>query len=634
MFVLAGSALALPSERPDDTPMVDGRVNTIEQVGSNVWVGGQFTKVQARDGAVLDDVQNVAVFDSATGEYKDIAPMLGGEGSNVVDMDVYADPAAGKEYVAIAGKFSGPTDTKKNLVLVDGASGEVVRWYTNAPALQSVLAAPQLGRVYGGGVSLSAFDFSTGKKLWTRAKTTVDAGLRVHAITAGYRDLELDADDGQTIWAACGCDAVQGPDGVANPAKAMVKLSAEGAHDPSWKADAGSSAFGISLVEANGALYVGTGGSDFLARYPKVAAYSTKCPESAGLVCPVWKRDTSGSAQAVEVMGDQLVVGGHFWEVADQNGDNCGARVTKDPSKLDPNDECQTRYGLAVYSPDGALDPTWDPKVEGRYNLVWALRPDPLASDRLHFGGEFTSVSGIRQTFYARLSQPSGDVVAPVSQPPTHDLAAAGSTIGTSTIPVKMGWSATDDASGVASYEVQQSTDGGAYAKVASTASTSRTLSLQPGGAYQFRVRATDEAGNVGTWAEGPRFALDVRQEGAAGALAYSGGWADEALPTAFDSGTKYAREAGDVSRLDFAGTDVAWVGHKGPDQGKAEVWLDGTKVDTVDLYASSAKPRSVLYGAALDSAGPHTLEVRVLGAKRSVSSDRRVDVDAFVALR
>lgn len=418
MIMLAGGALALPSERPDDTPMVDGRVNTIEQVGSNVWVGGQFTKVQARDGTLLDSVQNVAVFDSATGEYKDIAPMLGGVESKVVDMDVYVDPDAGKEYVAIAGKFSGPTDTKKNLVLVDGASGEVVRWYTNASALQSVLAAPQLGRVYGGGVSLSAFDFSTGKKLWTRAKTTVDAGLRVHAITSGYRDLELDA-DGQTIWAACGCDAVQGPDGVANPSKALVKLSPEGAHDPSWKADAGVSAFGISLVEANEALYVGTGGSDFLARYPKVATYSTKCPESAGLVCPGWKRDTSGSTQAVEVMGaDKLVVGGHFWEVADQAGDGCGFRLATDVSRLDPDDECQTRHGLAVYSLDGTLDPTWDPMVEGRYNLVWALRPDPLAADRLHFGGEFTSVSDIRQTFFARLSASSGDVVAPVSQPP------------------------------------------------------------------------------------------------------------------------------------------------------------------------------------------------------------------------
>jgi hypothetical protein len=37
MLALPGSALALPSEKPDDTPMVDGRVRAIEQVGTNIW---------------------------------------------------------------------------------------------------------------------------------------------------------------------------------------------------------------------------------------------------------------------------------------------------------------------------------------------------------------------------------------------------------------------------------------------------------------------------------------------------------------------------------------------------------------------------------------------------------------------
>ena len=52
--------------------------------------------------------------------------------------------------VLIAGKFAGPTSTKKNLVLVDDDTGAVIRWY-NSPALKSVLAAPGLGRAYGGG---------------------------------------------------------------------------------------------------------------------------------------------------------------------------------------------------------------------------------------------------------------------------------------------------------------------------------------------------------------------------------------------------------------------------------------------------------------------------------------------------
>ncbi len=31
----SGAVMALPSEKPDDTPMVDGRVRAIEQVGTN-----------------------------------------------------------------------------------------------------------------------------------------------------------------------------------------------------------------------------------------------------------------------------------------------------------------------------------------------------------------------------------------------------------------------------------------------------------------------------------------------------------------------------------------------------------------------------------------------------------------------
>jgi hypothetical protein len=149
MLALPQSALALPSEVPDDTPMVDGRVRAIEQVGTNIWVGGRFTKVKKRDGTVLANVANVAVFDSQTEQYKPIAPSLGGTGAEVWDMMVYGTgPDAD---VLIAGKFSGPSSTKKNLVLVDGTTGNVIRWYNNSPTLKSVLAAPGLGRVYGGG---------------------------------------------------------------------------------------------------------------------------------------------------------------------------------------------------------------------------------------------------------------------------------------------------------------------------------------------------------------------------------------------------------------------------------------------------------------------------------------------------
>jgi hypothetical protein len=103
-------------------------------------------------------------------------------------------------------------------------------------------------------------------------------------------------------------------------------------------------------------------------------------------------------------MDGQLVAGGHFVEVADEAGDNCGNR-SSNPDTLDPNDECQTRKGLAIYSFDGQLNPNWDPALTGKYNLAWALHPEATPEGtRLHVGGEFTHVNGIRQEYYARLS--------------------------------------------------------------------------------------------------------------------------------------------------------------------------------------------------------------------------------------
>ena len=269
-----------------------------------------------------------------------------------------------------------------------------IRWY-NSPSLKSVLAAPNLsapggdGRVYGGGVSLTAFDFDTGQKLWTKAKTTVDPTIRTHDSSPAYRDLELDA-DGQTIWAACVCDKVG-----TNPAKALVKLNIEGIHDASWVTEAGKAAFGQSVVDHDGKLYLAAGGSDFLAEYDKTAKGARG-----------WVRDTSGSAQAVEVYDGQLVVGGHFYAVGDQGGDRCGAGRPGDLDQkgnptLNPYGECKTRQGIAAYSFQGALDPDWDPAYSGSYSLVWELHVEGV---RLHTGGEFKKVSGVTQNSYARLS--------------------------------------------------------------------------------------------------------------------------------------------------------------------------------------------------------------------------------------
>jgi hypothetical protein len=66
--------------------MVDGRVGVIKQVGTNIWLGGTFTEIKQHKGALVANVSNLAVFDSKTKQYKNIAPKLGGTDSEVWDM--------------------------------------------------------------------------------------------------------------------------------------------------------------------------------------------------------------------------------------------------------------------------------------------------------------------------------------------------------------------------------------------------------------------------------------------------------------------------------------------------------------------------------------------------------------------
>ncbi len=59
-------------------------------------------------------------------------------------------------------------------------------------------------------------------------------------------------------------------------------------------------------------------------------------------------------------------------------------------------------------------------------------------------------------------------------------------------------------------------------------------------------------------------------------------------------------------------------------------MYVDGTYVQTVDLYSSSTLSRQVVFSKSWATSGSHTLEVRVLGT----SGRPRVDVDAFVVLQ
>ncbi len=227
------------------------------------------------------------------------------------------------------------------------------------------------------------------------------------------------------------------------------------------------------------------------------------------------------------------------------------------------------------------------------------------------------------------------DTAPPVASAPVSNFIAKAQ-LGTSAIPVKVSWPAATDTggSGVARYQLQQKMGTGSWTNVTmpTALSTSATRSLAPG-AYQYQVRAQDKAGNWSTYKPGASFLLSAQQERST-AITYTGTWAHAALSGSYGGYVKHASSNTARAKLAFTAKQVQWVSTLGPNRGKAEVWVDGVKVTTVDLYSSTVKTRHAVYTRTWTASGTHTVEVRVLGTKNASSTGSRVDVDTFATMR
>ncbi|MBC8077521.1 MAG: alpha-L-fucosidase [Chloroflexales bacterium] len=114
--------------------------------------------------------------------------------------------------------------------------------------------------------------------------------------------------------------------------------------------------------------------------------------------------------------------------------------------------------------------------------------------------------------------------------------------------------------------------------------------------------------------------------------VSFSAGWNNTAASSYYLNTGRYTQSAGASSQYSFGGTSIAWLGPKGPDHGKADVYIDGVFDATVDLYAASRADQALLYTRAGLSAGVHTIRVVVRSDRNPASTNTYVEVDAFVA--
>ena len=94
-------------------------------------------------------------------------------------------------------------------------------------------------------------------------------------------------------------------------------------------------------------------------------------------------------------------------------------------------------------------------------------------------------------------------------------------------------------------------------------------------------------------------------------------------------AGTWASDLAGAAAVLRFRGTGVDWFTFNGPDQGKAELWVDGVLVRTVDNFATEPTTDVVRSVTGLVD-GVHRLRIVVLGRARPAATGTFVSVDRF----
>lgn len=259
-------------------------------------------------------------------------------------------------------------------------------------------------------------------------------------------------------------------------------------------------------------------------------------------------------------------------------------------------------------------------------DLYWKVCTSLECSEPAGFD---TGTSVARVVHVTAAPVPSADVVAPTASPPKPTLAAAHDIVA-GLLPVRLAWSGADLGSGIANYQLSQSTDGGPYASVSTTLTSSVLYrNLRGGHTYRFRVRAVDRAGNVGAWVYGASFKVATVSQGSS-AVRYAGSWSTSTSTTWWGGTARSSSIKGSTASHTFTGRSIAWVGLKSLNRGKAQIYVNGVLVATVDLYNATTLKQRFVWTANYGTSATRVVKIRVLGT----AGRPRVDVDGFVVVR
>jgi hypothetical protein len=221
--------------------------------------------------------------------------------------------------------------------------------------------------------------------------------------------------------------------------------------------------------------------------------------------------------------------------------------------------------------------------------------------------------------------RPAHDSTPPHVQVP--EVAPARRQPRTGDVAVTVSWRATDK-SGISKTRLEERVDRGQWqpVRLSKPTQSSVTVMTHPGRAYQFRVRASDRAGNRSHWVAGSNIAPQVVQSQS---TLLRGAWRTSAHQAVLGGSLSATRAQGPTARLAFQGSSIGVVAARGARMGKLRVVIDGALMTIVDLHAHEHELRRVVFSQAWSHSGTHTISVTALGT----SGRPHVNLDAFVLL-
>lgn len=195
-----------------------------------------------------------------------------------------------------------------------------------------------------------------------------------------------------------------------------------------------------------------------------------------------------------------------------------------------------------------------------------------------------------------------GDTTAPTF-PTTPGVQVRTGTVNSTSVPVTVTWKTADNA---------------ALAKVMATSPSSATFgptvtswatSAKPGTSDLFALKAYDVAGNTGG-ASVYRTPSIIQET----STTRTGTWTRKSS-TSYLGGYSYSSSSAGASiSWTFTGRSVAWIVSRASTSGQAYIYVDGTKVTTVDLKSSTTLYRQAIWTKSWSSSAKHTLKIVVVG--------------------